>query len=77
MGGNKTVCKYEMALKTMQQNRNAAAEAAGNKGNNPKRIAGSVSHEAQRMNVDEKKRRGRRREEKAENLFQLIYWGPN
>ncbi|KAG2682037.1 hypothetical protein I3843_11G172900 [Carya illinoinensis] len=73
MGGNGKICKFEMALKNMQQNRNAVAESVGNKGNNVWRSAGTVT---QPQCPDEKKKR-RRKEEKAECLFHLVYWGPN
>jgi hypothetical protein len=78
MSGNKRACKLEMALKSMQQKRNAVAESVNDKGNNHvwRGMGGSVSQgQEQRMNSDEKRRR--RREEKAENLFHLIYWGPS
>lgn len=70
------MCKFEKEFKSVQQKINAVAESANDKGNNiawRNIAAGSVS-QAQRMNPDEKRRR--RREEKAENLFHLICWGP-
>lgn len=51
---------------------NVVAESANNnKGNKLLQIAGGVT-KAQRMNLDEK-----RRKEKAETLLHLICWGPN
>lgn len=43
MGGNRKVCKFEMALKNMQQNRNAVAESVGNQGNSVWRSGGTVT----------------------------------
>ena len=75
MGRNRRVCKFEMAFKAMQQKTKAVVESANNnKGNQMWRIAGGVN-QPQRINLDEKRRR--RREEKAENLFHLICFGPS
>ena len=80
MGRNMRVCKFEMAFKAMQQKTKAVAESANNnKGNQMWRIAGGVSQpqssQPQSINLDEKRRR--RREEKDENLFHLICFGPS
>lgn len=71
------MCKFEKEFKSVQQKINAVAESANDKGNNfawRNIAAGSVSQAQIKMNPDEKRRR--RREEKAENLFHLICWGP-
>ena len=72
MGRNSKVCKYELAFKAVQPKTNVVAESANNNnGNKLWQIAGGLT-QAQRMNLDEK-----RRKEKAENLLHLICWGPN
>ncbi|KAJ4726219.1 hypothetical protein OWV82_004966 [Melia azedarach] len=77
------VCKYEMAFKTTQQNRNgSAAESVVYDNNSVWRISGGVNsnsnnnQDTNRIHVGDEKRK-RRQEEKAEMLWHLICWGPN
>ncbi|PON55865.1 hypothetical protein PanWU01x14_185430 [Parasponia andersonii] len=75
MNGNRKVCKFEATLRSMQEKKNSgASESAGHSSSNAMwgiaRIFGvSIP---KRINIDDK-----RRKERAENLVQLICWGPN
>ena len=74
MNGNRKVTEFEKAIKTMQEKRNyGTSESAGHNSSNALGgIAGYFGVSIpKRINIDEK-----RRKEKAENLVQLICWGP-
>lgn len=76
-GNRKKVCKLENALNAMleEQPGSVEAESAGHfKSKNVKNFGG-VAEKSKRKknNVEDQKRKT----ERAENLLQLIFWGPN
>lgn len=72
MNNNRKVSEFEKPLKTKEEKRNfGASESAGNKGSSGSNTRWSIAL-PKKTNIDEK-----RRKERAENLVQLICWGPN
>lgn len=76
MGDKDGMCKFEAALKSMQQhNKSVFAESGNSKTNHARRISGGAGRNpVNRFAGDEEWTRAH---EKAETRFHLIFWGPN